>query len=71
MVIRKIYLDMDGVLADFDSGVRELCGIEPPPQDERWQPGDDPKRFPWYAREDRQAPPFDPAACRLDAAERE
>lgn len=37
----------------------------------RWQPGDDPKRFPWYAREDRQAPPFDPAACRLDAAERE
>ena len=37
----------------------------------RWQPGDDPKRFPWYAREDRQAPPFDPAACRLDAAGRE
>ena len=40
MTIRKIYLDMDGVLADFDSGVRELCGIEPPPQDERWQPGE-------------------------------
>ena len=37
----------------------------------RWQPGDDPNRFPWYAREDRFAPPFDPAACRLDAAERE
>lgn len=25
----KIYFDMDGVLADFDRGIRELCGIEP------------------------------------------
>ena len=25
----RIYFDMDGVLADFDRGVRELCGLEP------------------------------------------
>ncbi len=24
-----IFFDMDGVLADFDRGLRELCGIEP------------------------------------------
>lgn len=30
--VEKIYFDMDGVLADFENGVRELCGIEPPPQ---------------------------------------
>ena len=28
MEIRKIYFDMDSVLADFDKGVRELCGME-------------------------------------------
>ena len=28
MGIEKIYFDMDGVLADFDRGVRELCGME-------------------------------------------
>ena len=27
MKAEKIYLDMDGVLADFDRGVRELCGM--------------------------------------------
>lgn len=43
MNIKKIYLDMDGVLADFDRGVRELCGMEPSPQNEGWRPGmDDP-----------------------------
>ena len=26
----------------------------------RWQPGDDPARFPWYAKEDPLAPPFVP-----------
>jgi KDO2-lipid IV(A) lauroyltransferase len=26
----------------------------------RWQPGDDPKRFPWYAKEDPLATPFAP-----------
>ena len=25
----KIYFDMDGVLADFEKGLRDLCGIEP------------------------------------------
>ena len=29
MNIKKIYFDMDGVLADFDRGIIELCGIEP------------------------------------------
>ena len=32
---QKIYFDMDGVLADFDKGIHELCGIIPVPQDER------------------------------------
>ena len=40
-----IYFDMDGVLADFNRGVKELCGMEPKQQgtadsayyDELWQ----------------------------------
>lgn len=28
MEITKIYFDMDGVLADFEKGVREICGID-------------------------------------------
>ncbi|MGN0363403.1 MAG: hypothetical protein ACI4ET_11240 [Bilifractor sp.] len=28
-MIQHIYFDMDGVLADFDRGVRELCQMEP------------------------------------------
>ena len=28
------YFDMDGVLADFDRGLRELCGFEPIPVNE-------------------------------------
>ena len=33
--VKKICFDMDGVLADFDRGVRELCGMEPVGQDDR------------------------------------
>ena len=29
MKVEKIYLDMDGVLADFDRGLIELCGMDP------------------------------------------
>ncbi|MCR5847255.1 MAG: hypothetical protein K6G75_03980 [Lachnospiraceae bacterium] len=32
--VKNIYFDMDGVLADFDRGVRELCNFETPPQPE-------------------------------------
>ena len=34
MKITKIYFDMDGVLADFDKGIRELCSMDPLPQSE-------------------------------------
>ena len=27
MTVKKIYFDLDGVLADFDRGVEELCGL--------------------------------------------
>lgn len=33
MEVRNIFFDMDEVLADFSRGVREIVGIEPPPQD--------------------------------------
>ena len=41
MNIKKIYFDMDGVLADFDRGVRELCNMEPLPQSEDFPVGYD------------------------------
>ena len=31
-IITKIYFDLDGVLADFEGGVRTLCGMTPQPQ---------------------------------------
>ncbi len=34
MTIKKIYIDMDGVLADFDRGIREFCGMKATPNDE-------------------------------------
>ena len=41
MKAEKIYLDMDGVLADFDRGVRELCGMDPLPQTGKTDPHQD------------------------------
>lgn len=41
MEIKKIYFDMDGVLADFDRGVRNLCNMEPLPQSENLPVGYD------------------------------
>ena len=46
MDVKKIYFDMDGVLADFDRGVQELCGMEAKPQGRR-APGED--RVMWDA----------------------
>lgn len=41
MTVSRIYFDMDGVLADFDRGVRELCGMETKVQDTRSTEQDD------------------------------
>lgn len=41
MTVDKIFLDMDGVLADFDRGVNELCHMEAAPQDEKHEAGND------------------------------
>ena len=42
MNVEKIYFDMDGVLADFERGVREICGVIPPDQNAKsHKPGDD------------------------------
>ena len=41
-MIKKIYIDMDGVLADFDRGVYELCGVaRPEPGKPRTKENDD------------------------------
>lgn len=44
MKIKKIYFDLDGVLADFNRGVKELCGIEPVDQTAS-KPADDDRLF--------------------------
>ena len=41
MKASRIYIDMDGVLADFERGVREMCGMEPPAQDRKHPELDD------------------------------
>ncbi len=33
--VKKIYFDMDGVLADFERGVKELCHMDPPNQNDK------------------------------------
>ena len=41
-MITKIYIDMDGVLADFDRGAYELCGVpRPEPGKSRTKENDD------------------------------
>ena len=41
MEVSRIYFDMDGVLADFDGGVRELCGMTPLDQGKSTEEQDD------------------------------
>ena len=42
MEVEKIYFDMDGVLADFERGVKEICGLTPPSQNAKHhKPGED------------------------------
>lgn len=41
MEIEKIYFDMDGVLADFDRGIRELCHMDPLNQESKSKADDD------------------------------
>ena len=38
MTVSKIYFDMDGVLADFEKGVRDLCRLEALSQNGRRDP---------------------------------
>lgn len=41
-IVEKIYFDMDGVLADFERGVIEICGLTPPSQNAKHRkPGED------------------------------
>ena len=41
MTVKRICIDLDGVLADFSRGVKELCHMEAPRQDERHNPVND------------------------------
>ena len=41
MEIKKIYFDMDGVLADFERGINEICGMDMPVQGKSTKEEDD------------------------------
>ena len=41
MKISKIYFDMDGVLANFERGINEICGMEMPIQGKSTKEEDD------------------------------
>lgn len=41
MEIKKIYFDMDGVLADFERGINEICGMKMPVQGRSTREEDD------------------------------
>ena len=41
MEIKKIYFDMDGVLADFERGINEICGMDMPVQGKSTEEEDD------------------------------
>lgn len=41
MKVSKIYFDMDGVLADFEGGIRNLLGVEPKGQETEDPEADD------------------------------
>ena len=45
MKVDKIYIDMDGVLADFDKGCIDLCGVEPRKQGWEMNPAEDDARW--------------------------
>lgn len=40
-MVDKIYFDMDGVVADFERGAREFCGLPDVPQSQRTKEEDD------------------------------
>ncbi len=41
MEVRKIYFDLDGVMADFDRGVHEMCGMDVFSHEDNLPPGFD------------------------------
>ena len=41
MMVKKIFFDMDGVLADFNRGIKELCSLPPLKQESEDKAADD------------------------------